>query len=536
MNYVALYRKFRPTTFEEVRGQDHIVTTLKNQLRAGRIGHAYLFCGTRGTGKTTVAKILARAVNCEHPAEDGSPCNECASCRSILSGTSTGVLEIDAASNNGVDNIREIREEVVYRPAQGRYKVYIIDEAHMLSPGAWNALLKTLEEPPEYVIFILATTEVNKIPVTILSRCQRYTFRRITSGVIADRMQELLAEEQTEAEEAAVRYIARAADGSMRDALSLLDQCMAFYLGEKLTYGKVLDVLGRADTDLFSGMLRKVIAGDAAGCVRMFQEVVRDGRDTGQFVSEFTWYLRNLLLVKSSEDPEDILDVSPENLQQLREESTMIDSGTLMRYIRVLSELSGQIRFASQKQILTETALIRLCRPQTETDLTGILDRIRVLEKKLEEGVFIREDAGVRTASASGKEDRGKPAASRPEPAPPAKKAAPEDLKLITAHWKEVVGQTESLLRGVLSRAGAPRYDSSTGEARLYLQASDPITLMRLNRPEQIDELKKIIAKTIHKDLEYGIEIVGPGHGKQLEVIPLEKRLAQEIAFPIEDM
>ena len=234
MSYTALYRKFRPATFEEVKGQDHIVTTLKNQIQAGRIGHAYLFCGTRGTGKTTVAKILAKAVNCEHPL-DGSPCNECSSCQAIQAGTSTNVIEIDAASNNGVDNIREIREEVSYRPTQGRYKVYIIDEVHMLSTGAFNALLKTLEEPPEYVIFILATTEVNKIPVTILSRCQRYDFKRITIDTIAGRLMELMQKEGVEAEERAVRYVAKAADGSMRDALSLLDQSIAFYLGESLT-------------------------------------------------------------------------------------------------------------------------------------------------------------------------------------------------------------------------------------------------------------------------------------------------------------
>ena len=273
MSYTALYRKFRPTTFEEVKGQDHIVTTLKNQIRANRIGHAYLFCGTRGTGKTTVAKILARAVNCGHPA-DGSPCNECPSCRAILDGVSANVIEIDAASNNGVDNIREIREEVSYRPTQGRYKVYIIDEVHMLSTGAFNALLKTLEEPPEYVIFILATTEVNKIPVTILSRCQRYDFRRITIDTIAGRLSELMAREGVQAEEKAVRYVARAADGSMRDALSLLDQCIAFYLGETLTYDRVLDVLGTVDTEVFSGLLRRVLERDAAGCIRILQEIV----------------------------------------------------------------------------------------------------------------------------------------------------------------------------------------------------------------------------------------------------------------------
>ena len=261
MSYTALYRKFRPVEFEDVKGQEHIITTLKNQIEANRIGHAYLFCGTRGTGKTTVAKIFAKAVNCEHPV-NGSPCGECAMCRSIAAGTSMNVIEIDAASNNGVDNIREIREEVAYRPTEGKYKVYIIDEVHMLSIGAFNALLKTLEEPPEYVIFILATTEVHKIPITILSRCQHYDFKRISIETITDRMRDLMQEEQVEVEEKALRYVAKAADGSMRDALSLLDQCIAFYLGQKLTYDNVLEVLGAVDTDVFSRLLRSVIRRD----------------------------------------------------------------------------------------------------------------------------------------------------------------------------------------------------------------------------------------------------------------------------------
>ena len=243
MSYTALYRKFRPDTFADVKGQDHIVTTLKNQIRANRIGHAYLFTGTRGTGKTSVAKIFAKTVNCEAPTENG-PCGECQTCRAIAAGASMNVIEIDAASNNGVDNIREIVDEVSYSPAQGKYKVYIIDEVHMLSIGAFNALLKTLEEPPSYVIFILATTEVHKLPITILSRCQRYDFKRISIDTIASRMQELTAAEQVQVEDRALKYIAKTADGSMRDALSLLDQCIAFHLGMELTYDKVLDVLG----------------------------------------------------------------------------------------------------------------------------------------------------------------------------------------------------------------------------------------------------------------------------------------------------
>ena len=220
MSYMALYRKFRPDNFDDVKGQDAIVTTLRNQVKSGRMGHAYLFCGTRGTGKTSVAKILAKAVNCESPKE-GNPCNQCAICRAVNAGNSMNVIEIDAASNNGVENIREIVDEVKYSPTEGKYKVYIVDEVHMLSPGAFNALLKTLEEPPGYVIFILATTEVQKIPITILSRCQRYDFKRITVDCIAERLTELMEREGLLAQEKALRYIARMADGAMRDALSL---------------------------------------------------------------------------------------------------------------------------------------------------------------------------------------------------------------------------------------------------------------------------------------------------------------------------
>ena len=324
MSYTALYRKFRPDNLTDVKGQDHIVTTLTNQIRHNRIGHAYLFCGTRGTGKTTVAKILAKAVNCEHPV-NGSPCNECAMCKAIQAGTAMNVIEIDAASNNGVDNIREIREEVSYRPTEGKYKVYIIDEVHMLSTGAFNALLKTLEEPPSYVMFILATTEAHKIPITILSRCQRYDFHRITIDTIAARLEELLKIEGVEAEEKAIRYVAKAGDGSMRDALSLLDQCIAFYLGQTLTYDKVLEVLGAVDTEVFSKLLRKVIQGDVTASIHILEDLIVGGRELGQFVGDFTWYMRNLLLVKTSEDPEEAIDVSSENMKLLKEESTMLD-------------------------------------------------------------------------------------------------------------------------------------------------------------------------------------------------------------------
>lgn len=256
---------------------------------------------------------------------DGSPCGECAACKAIAAGASMNVIEIDAASNNGVDNIREIVDEVSYSPATGKYKVYIIDEVHMLSIGAFNALLKTLEEPPSYVIFILATTEAHKIPVTILSRCQRYDFKRITIDTISERIKELTEKEQVQIEEKAVRYIAKMADGSMRDALSLLDQCIAFHFGQELTYDKVLDVLGAVDTEVFSRLLRIILEGNVTQAIELLEEIVVKGRELTQFVADFTWYLRNLLLIKTADGIEDIIDMSTENLARLKEEAKMAE-------------------------------------------------------------------------------------------------------------------------------------------------------------------------------------------------------------------
>ena len=515
MSYVALYRKFRPDRFEDVKGQDHIVTTLTNQIRSNRIGHAYLFCGTRGTGKTSVAKIFARAVNCESPV-NGSPCNQCRICRAIQNGTSMNVIEIDAASNNGVDNIREIREEVSYRPTEGRYKVYIIDEVHMLSTGAFNALLKTLEEPPEYVIFILATTESHKIPVTILSRCQRYDFHRISIDTITARLQELLVTEGVDAEEKAVRYIAKAGDGSMRDALSLLDQCIAFYLGETLTYDKVLDVLGAADTEVFSRILRSVLAGDAAGSIRILEEMIIGGRELGQFVADFVWYLRNLLLLGTAENAESIIDMSSENLKQLEEESHMVQPETLMRYIRVLSELSSQMRYATQKRVLVETALIKLCRPAMETNLDSLADRIRLLEKRMDEAPPVRPAEvvpAVHAATAGAAEEK-------PPAGPP--KAAPEQLRQIAASWNRFVSGTSGGFQVVLRNA-VPKYDPARDDSVLYVSFRDLSAGSYVRDDEYRLQLQRIIEQQtgVHAELQFVMEEETTRQG--LQPVTLEK-------------
>ncbi|MCQ2531010.1 MAG: DNA polymerase III subunit gamma/tau [Lachnospiraceae bacterium] len=387
MSYVALYRKFRPQTFSLVKGQEHVVRTLKNQIKNNRIGHAYLFTGTRGTGKTSVAKIFAKAVNCLNPM-DGEPCNECEHCRSVAAGNFIDVVEIDAASNTGVDDIRRVIEEIQYTPVKGRYKVYIIDEAHMLTGNAANAFLKTLEEPPEYAIFILATTEPHKLPITILSRCQRYDFKRISVDTIAENLTYLLNSEQVEFEEKAVRYVARAADGSMRDSISLLDKCIAFNLGEKLTYENVLTTLGVVDTEIFSKMFRAIAGGDVITALSCIEETVDAGKDISQFVADFIMYLRNLLLVNVSGGVnKESLGISEENMKVLSEDAYLVDSNILMRYLRILSELMNQIRYSPTKQILLEIAVIKLARPQMETDTASLEDRIRQLEDKVKNGV-----------------------------------------------------------------------------------------------------------------------------------------------------
>ena len=527
MSYTALYRKFRPDNFADVKGQDHIVTTLTNQIKHNRIGHAYLFCGTRGTGKTTVAKILAKAVNCEHPV-NGSPCNECAMCKAIQAGTAMNVIEIDAASNNGVDNIREIREEVSYRPTEGKYKVYIIDEVHMLSVGAFNALLKTLEEPPSYVMFILATTEAHKIPITILSRCQRYDFHRITIDTIAARLDELLKVEGIEAEEKAVRYVAKAGDGSMRDALSLLDQCIAFYLGQELTYDKVLEVLGAVDTEVFSKLLRKVIQGDVTGSIHILEELIVGGRELSQFVGDFTWYMRNLLLVKTSEDPEEAIDISSENMKLLKEESTMLDVETLMRYIRIFSDLSNQIRYATQKRVLVEIALIKLCRPAMETNLDSVLDRLRVLEQRMDERP-VQQVIVQQGNSVSGAETGAVVAAA--EKKPPAK-AAPEDLQKIVAGWRVITGQTTGMFKQMLQKS-IPKYNGETGEPILYVEFQDFLGQSYVDDPDAKKELQDIIAAQTGKSVEIEMLVANQHQHTNLADITVDQAIRDNIHMDV---
>lgn len=362
MSYIALYRKWRPVTFEDVVEQSGVVSILKNAVKQDRIGHAYLFCGVRGTGKTTIAKIFSRAINCLHPV-DGNPCNTCEVCQGILNQSLLDVIEIDAASNNGVDNIRDIIEEIAYVPTRARFKVYIIDEVHMLSTGAFNALLKTLEEPPAHAVFLLATTDPQKLPATILSRCQRFEFKRISPDSIVNRLSVICEDAGVTAEEGALRFIAQAADGGLRDAISILDQCLSAG-GSTLTLAEVQTLLGAADEGFLEKMTRAVAGHQVEQALLLVDEMAKAGKEIPDFVSAFISYLRNILVVKAAGTPVGLGAMAGSNQEVLKELAGITDAEKLIFYIKTLSQLEKDLKWSSQKKILLEVALIQLCMGQ----------------------------------------------------------------------------------------------------------------------------------------------------------------------------
>lgn len=501
MSYIALYRKWRPSTFDDIKGQDAIVTTLRNQIEANRIGHAYLFCGTRGTGKTSAAKVFAKAVNCEHPV-NGNPCGQCANCRSIADGSSLDVIEMDAASNNGVETVRQIKDSVVYAPANCRYKVYIIDEAHQVTKDAFNALLKTLEEPPPYVIFILATTEPHRVPITITSRCQRYDFKRIATSTLEDRLKEVAGKEGISIEDRAVSYIAAKAEGGMRDALSLFDQCASFFLGKEITYDMTLDVLGAVDTSVFSEFLRTLAARSVTDSIKVIDRMIAQGRDPVIFTGDFIWYMRNVLLAKTAEDASQIVDVTAENLALIKKEAEAIPEEVLIRYIRVFSDLLNSLKFAADKRVLIEIAVIRICRPQMETDTASLNDRLKIIEDLIESGSLTKENLESKAKalkpeeSASEKETRQK-ALDTVKSLP---KATIDDLKSINSRWNEIYSMMPQMYAACL-RTSTPSVRPSDG--RLMIQFVDDTVMFLCDDDAFKDYLDKAFEKVTGKKVDY---------------------------------
>ncbi len=510
MSYIALYRKWRPATFDDIKGQDAIVTTLRNQIEANRIGHAYLFCGTRGTGKTSAAKVFAKAVNCEHPI-DGNPCGVCESCRNIADGTSLNVLEMDAASNNGIDDMRQIRESVVYSPTNAKYKVYIIDEAHQITKDAFNALLKTIEEPPSYVIFIFATTEPHRIPITILSRCQRYDFKRISTNTLEERLREVAANEKIEVEDKAIKYIASKAEGGMRDALSLLDQCSSFFLGKEITYERALEVLGAVDTSVFSVFLRGLCARSVTDCIGVIDRILVQGRDIDQFTNDFIWHMRNVLLAKTAEDISEVVDITADNLKLLQKEAEAVPEAQLIRFIRLFSELSNNLRFSTQKRILTEITVIRICKPQTETNLDSVNDRLKVIEDLIENGNLTKEnyEKGIEEITPAEGASERKIKKDAVDTAMNLPKATIDDIRNINAIWPKVFKALPEMYTACLRKA-TPSVRPKDG--RFVISFEDD-TVMFLCSDEAFNEcLDKAFEEVTGKKVEY--ELVSESSAK----------------------
>ncbi|WP_299996224.1 DNA polymerase III subunit gamma/tau [uncultured Clostridium sp.] len=386
MAYTALYREWRPRTFNDVVGQEHITTTLKNQILNNRIAHAYLFCGTRGTGKTSTAKVFAKALNCLD-LKDGEPCNECEMCKKINEGLAIDVTELDAASNNGVDKIRDIIDDVKYPPQEAKYKVYIMDEVHMLSAGAVNAFLKTLEEPPNNVIFILATTDPQKLPITILSRCQRFDFKRINNSEITARLRKIVNEQNVLADEKSLNLIARVSDGAMRDSLSILDQAISMGNGN-VDYCTVISMLGLVTNEHLFKLANAVIQRSVEKGIEIIEEVIYSGKDIYLFIKDLIAHYRNLLMVKVTNNPEEVLDMSEENIALIKEQGARLRAEEIMRCIRILQEAENNAKLSKQSRLYCELAVIKMCKIEYDTSSEVILTRLNKLEESLRNGTI----------------------------------------------------------------------------------------------------------------------------------------------------
>ncbi|CAM3019516.1 DNA polymerase III subunit gamma/tau [Hathewaya histolytica] len=386
MAYTALYREWRPKSFKDVVGQHHVTTTLKNQIKNHRIAHAYLLCGTRGTGKTSTAKILSKAVNCLN-SDNGEPCNQCEMCKKINLGTAIDVVELDAASHNKVEHIRDIIEDVQYPPSEAKYKVYIVDEVHMLSISAVNAFLKTLEEPPANVVFILATTDPQKLPITILSRCQRFDFKRIKSEDIFERLRDIIDELGILADDKSLKLISRMCDGAMRDALSILDQVISMH-NNKIDYESVVDILGLVTNENLIHLVDSIIDKNIDNSIKNLDDIILSGKDIYTFIKDMVIHMRNLMMAKISDNPDEILDMSSESIQTLKEQGSKLRVEEIMRYIRILQEAEEQCKWSKQGRIFLELAIIKMIKLEYDTSKEVLLARINTLEKALKEGTI----------------------------------------------------------------------------------------------------------------------------------------------------
>ena len=501
----ALYRVYRPKTFGDVVGQEHIVKTLKNQIKNNNIGHAYLFSGTRGTGKTSTAKIFARAVNCLNPINE-EPCNECEICIDTLNDNIMDIVEIDAASNNSVDDIRELRESVKYTPSKAKYKVYIIDEVHMLSQGAFNALLKTLEEPPSYVIFILATTEPHKIPATILSRCQRFDFKRVSSKDIASRMSYICKKENIEAEEKALSLIARNSQGALRDALSILDQCMSFG-NEKIEYNDVIELLGTVNIDELFELSQSIIDENTKKSLEILNEFIIWGKDIRNLINDLIDHFRNLMVCKVSKDLDEIISLPEESIERLKEQSQNVNINDLIRILNILSETQDSMKSSSNTRILAEVTIMKIAQPMFDESKEALIKRIENLEEKIESGnikvstVQIEQSKDVKSQIIEDdKVEENKEDVAYEE-------VKSEDVRLVESSWKKVTQKIKDDRKLSIAALLKEVNTFNVKDNILYLIFNDNFSFARtrLNSKETIEYIESIIREVLNRSFNIQI-------------------------------
>lgn len=529
MTYTALYRKFRPLKFEDMVGQEHITRTIKNQIMAGRVGHAYLLNGVRGTGKTTTAKILARAINCLNP-QNGEPCNECEICKAALSGSLTDIVEMDAASNNSVDDIRAIRDEVNFLPTLAKYRVYIIDEVHMLSTGAFNALLKTLEEPPAHVKFILATTEPQKLPATILSRCQRFDFKKISNEDISKRLQYVCDESRIEITKEALNIISVLAEGAMRDALSILERCLQEG-NEKIDENLVKDLVGIPKLTFITKITEAIIQNDIEKTITTIEEVMKEGKDLNNLLWELIKYIKDILVWKTTKKLEIY---SKEELNKITKLSEEISKERLLQIIYTLSELENEIKWSSQKAVLFEVAMIKLCAPEqnkvSSSGLEDINNRITQLEKKVEQGIISKQtEKNVKNNNSNATQSNVE-----------IKKSKPIDFSKLNISklefWPKIVNELKEnrkmlLATNLMNTIATLINDMTVGI--VFQNGLTPFVKSIMERPENMQELTKLVSIECGKEMRIKLLDNQDEILKQKAKEAAEKNPIQDLDVPI---
>lgn len=503
--YQALYRKYRPQTFDDVSGQAAVTQTLKTQLMSGKMSHAYLFTGSRGTGKTSCAKILAKAVNCLHP-DNGNPCNACEACRAIDSGSCMDVLEIDAASNNGVDNVRDLRDDAIYTPSQVKMRVYIIDEVHMLSISAFNALLKIIEEPPEHLLFILATTELHKVPATILSRCQRFSFRRISQEDIAARLQYVAYQENIDLDDSAARVLARLADGGMRDGLSLLDQCASATTGE-LTVERVYACLGIAGEQKCGELMGYIAAHDTRKALELFNRLYAEGKDLGALLDELACLTRDLLVLKTAGNAGITMLSGVASDQETLALGKAFGSGELVRMMERIQQTVAAFTRSSSRRMDAELCLVELCQPELNTDVSALNARLTRLEEQWKTGaVMLPQKAAKPAAPVEDEElppppdDDDAPPEAEDSPAPKPQNDAPAGF------WLDLCGGVRKELKPPVTgffagTPNAPVQGVLTG-GKLELQCTNAFTAQMLDKLEILEVVSRKAAVMLNRQIQ----------------------------------